>query len=461
MLYQKNLPVRENCDLLVVGGGPAGVACAIAAARRGLNCLLLEREGCLGGTASASGVMQLLGGRRYDAASDAMVREVGGIFDEITDRLIAEGSAVDPDTVDVHHYNPYGWYPRMAAGVACDIERLKLHLDRALREAGAHVRMYTQVIDLAKPVDERVSQAIVYDRSGMYAIQAEMFADCTGDAELANLAGCPCEKGRLEDSAMCPSTLIFYVDHVDTKRYVTYQNQHQSPKWVEIVRRLREEGIWRFPFDIFIAIQTAQEGVFMVNTVRQIDVDGTDSQSLTDATMDGRELSYELLDVMQKYFPGFEHARMRRVFDRMGVRETRRIVARKVIALEDALNGVHYEDCVASSTYNFDLPDPKRPSFDPMMGDVKQPNATRKHIHIEIPYRALLPQKIDNMIIAGRSLGAQREVMGACRVMGPCMGMGQAAGVAASLAPGGRFPDVPVVELQKLLREAGCLGVRA
>lgn len=162
---------------------------------------------------------------------------------------------------------------------------------------------------------------------------------------------------------------------------------------------------------------------------------------------------------MRKYFPGFENARMRRIFDRMGVCESRRILAREMITLESALEGRHYADCVASTTYNFDLPDPKRPSYDPMMGDVKKPNAVRKHTRIEIPYGALLPQGVDNLITAGRCLGAEREVMGACRVMGPCSGMGQAAGYAAALAmESGVFDQADTDELRKKLKENGCIG---
>ena len=198
----------------------------------------------------------------------------------------------------------------------------------------------------------------------------------------------------------------------------------------------------------------------MVNTIRQTDVDGTDAASLTDTIIEGREMAYALLKVMKQYFPGFENARISRVFDRVGIRETRRIVAREPLTLEAALEGKHYADCVASTTYNFDLPDPKRPSYDPMMGDAKTPNATRKHVKIEIPYGTLLPKGIDNLIVAGRCLGADREVMGACRVMGPCVGMGQAAGLAASLAlREGNFSLVQTEQLRDLLKKSGCIGL--
>ena len=447
-------------DLIVAGGGMSGVSCAIAAARQGLKVLLVEKENCLGGTASASGVMHLLGGRRYDAEKDCMVREVGGLFDEMTDELIAMGYAVDPDTIDVHHNNPFGWYPRMAAGVACDVDFLKYYLEHKCLDAGVTIRYGMTVVD-AVMAGAALRSLIVHGKEGFLSLEATLFADCTGDADVAALCGCPTQLGLEEDNACCPATLMFYVDGVDGDAYVAYQNEHQSPKLVEIIEQLKKDGQWPYPFEIFIAIQTPAKDVFMVNTVRQTEVDGTSSASLTHAVMDGRRLAYELTAIMRQHFPGFANARVCRIFDRMGVRESRRILAREMISLQDALEGRHWEDCVASTTYTFDLPDPKRPSYDAMMGDVKKPHAARKHTVIEIPYGALLPQGADNLIVAGRCLGAAREVMGACRVMGPCTGMGQAAGYAAKLAlAGGRFDAVDAQTLRAWLKRDGCIGCR-
>ena len=447
----EHLEPKETHDLIVVGGGISGVCCAIAAARAGLDCLLIEKEGCLGGTACVSGVMQLLGGRRYDEQSDKMVRVVGGLFDELTDELIARQLAIDPDTVDVHAYNPYGWYPRMAAGISCDVDALKILLEQKCLNAGVHLRYFTTVVDAAVE-NGRATQIVTYDKGGFSAFSAALYADCTGDADLCALCGCPTEKGRAADGAMCPATTIFYVDGVDTRAYVDYQNAHSSPKLVEIISQLKQTGEWPYDFDIFIAIETPRPGLFMVNTLRQTGVDGTDAASLTQAAIEGREMANALLNIMKKHFPGFQGARISRLFDRVGIRETRRILAREMITLENALAGKHYPDCVATTTYNFDLPDPLRPSFDPMMGDAKHPNAARKHVTIEIPYGALLPKGADNLIVAGRCLGAEREVMGACRVMGPCAFMGQAAGRAAALArAGGTFCGVHPDELRETL----------
>ena len=172
--------MENQFDLIVTGGGMSGVCCAIAAARQGLRVLLVEKGGCLGGTACASGVMHLLGGRRYDAASDRMTREVGGLFDEITDEMIALGKAVDPDAIDVHHYNPYGWYPRMAAGIACDVDYLKYHLERKCLESGVRLLYCAQVTGV-ETADRRIKALTAHGPGSALHLSAPLYADCTGD----------------------------------------------------------------------------------------------------------------------------------------------------------------------------------------------------------------------------------------------------------------------------------------
>lgn len=124
------------------------------------------------------------------------------------------------------------------------------------------------------------------------------------------------------------------------------------------------------------------------------------------------------------------------------------------------MSGKHYDDCVAATTYNFDLPDPLRPSYDPMMGDARKPHAERRHVVIRIPYRSLLPESVGNLIVAGRCVSAEREVMGPIRIMGPCMMMGQAAGTAAAMAEeaGCLYAEINTDELRSRLWAAGVLN---
>lgn len=421
-------------DVVVCGAGPSGFAAAIESARNGLTVALIDSNGCFGGTMTNSAVCHLLGGRRWDASSERMIREVGGIFDEITDELIAEGSAVDPDEIDVHN-NPFGWYPRMAAGIACDLEKLKIKLDEWItRYKEITPFLFSSVIGVDVQ-ENHINKIFVYNHDGISSFKAKTYIDATGDAQLAYLCKCPTVKGREKDGLMTPATLIMHVENVDMEKYVSYQNSHKQPKLIDIINTLKEKGEWKFSFEIFIAIELNDKDVCMVNTVRQVGVDGTDNSSVTNAMIEGRKMSLQLLGIMRKYFPGFENARIRFISNHIGIRESRRICGRgDAVILDDALSGKRYDDEVIKTTYNFDLPDPERPSFDPLLGSVSNPHTYRKHIGIYAPFSVMLPQGINNLVVSGRCIGVSREVLGPMRVTGPCMMGGQAAGIAAYLA---------------------------
>lgn len=448
-----NIARTDSYDFVVCGGGLTGFAAAISAARKGLKVALIEKNGILGGVATACGINQLLGGRKLNASNEH-VRVVGGIFDELTDRLIDQGNAIEPNTVNLN-FNPYGWYPRMASGISCNDTALKIMLDTMCREAGVRVYLNTTVVDVDK--DERLRAVIIFNKDGFVRMEADSFADCTGDADVVHMCKLPYLKGRETDGLMTVTSVIMHVDNVDGNALVLYQNEHQSPKLVEIIERLKEEGKWKFNSDIFVTIQLAEEGVFLVNVVHQSKIDGTKEADISSAIADGRRECVELLEVMRAHFPGFQNARIRKVADSLGVRETRRMLGEYTVTVEDALSGKKYEDTVAATTYNFDLPDPIDKRRDAMLGDVRNPKAERKYDVIRIPYRAFLPQKIDNLIVAGRCVSVERDVLGAARVMGPCMMMGQVAGTAASMAKGD-FKSVDVVNLRAMLWQDGLLN---
>ena len=443
-------------DLVVCGGGTAGFATAVTAARKGLKVALVERGGCLGGTATLAGVNHLLGGRKLNDETGEHVRVVGGIFDELTDYLIKNGNAIEPNTIDPN-FNPFGWYPRMASGVAFDDTALKIAMDEFCEKAGVRVYFNTVITD-TEVCGDRITAVIAWNKDGFVRLQANLFADCTGDADIVAQSGCAFDKGRKEDGLTTPCSTEFHVDNVDTHAYVTYMNEHQSPKLVEIIERLKEEGIWTFPYEIFITIRMVEEDVFMVNTIRQVAIDGTNEEAVSRALADGRKQCVKLFEIMRAHFPGFENARIRRVFDTLGIRETRRVRGQYTVTVQDALRGAKYEDTVAATTYNFDLPDPLRPSYDPMMGNAKNPHAARKHIVIRIPYRCMLPEKIRNLIVAGRCVSVEREVLGPVRIMGPCMMMGQAAGNAAVLAKDHNW-DYTAIDVSALRQQLWADGV--
>ncbi len=444
----------DKYDLAVCGGGVAGFSAAIAAARKGLKVAIIEKATSLGGTATQSGINQLLGGRKLNEKGEH-VRVVGGIFDELTDSLISEGNAIEPNTVDPN-FNPFGWYPRMASGISCNETALKIKMDNLCRDAKIRV-YYNTVITDAELTDGKLRSVLVFNKDGFVKIEADLFADCTGDADVVHMCGLAYSKGREEDGLMTPCSTEIHVDNVDADALVSYQNEHQSPKFVEIIDRLRDEGKWPFETQIFVTVRLVEEDVFLINALRQSRIDGTKEEDVSRALAEGRRQAIVLLDIIREHFPGFKNARIRKVADALGVRETRRIDGLYTVTVDDALSGKHFSDTVAATTYNFDLPDPIKVGFDPMMGDVRNPNSTRKYIVIRIPYRALLPKGVTNLITAGRSISVDRHVLGAARIIGPSMMTGQAAGTAAALAVDGDFTKVDTDLLRKTLFADGVL----
>lgn len=448
----------DKYDFVVCGGGPSGFSAAISAARKGLKVAIIEQMGCLGGVSTSGSINYLLGGRKLDEQTGKHIRVVGGLFDELTDILIANGHAIEPDTIDLE-FNPIGWYPRMASGIVFDDIQMKILMDKMCMENG--VRIYFNSTVISSEIEEKkIRNIFISNKDGIVRITAKAFADCTGDADLGNLCSCSIKKGRVEDGLTTPASLEMVVEHVNGTELVEYQNKYQSPKLVEIIEDLKSKNIWRFPYEIFVCMQLMEKDVFLINTIRQIGVDGTQEESISQALINGRKENIELFKIMKEYFPGFQNSRIKKISDWIGIRESRRIIGRETVSLENAMNGKKYPDRIAATTYNFDLPDPLKPSYDPMMGDAKRPNAQRKNTVIQIPYGALLPKEIDNLIFAGRCISCEREVLGAARIMGPAFETGQAAGTAAYLAicnGDNNFGTVNINTLQKTLWEDGVL----
>lgn len=429
MNYGRDLPVYEAYDVVVCGGGPSGIPAALAARRSGMKVLLLESTGQLGGTGTSSGVSHLLGARTQDTKEVC----VAGIFREVTEELIRRGDAVDPLAIPDEPYSPYGWTKGLTEGVPFDPIAMSSLLDEKMLEAGVDVLYFTQFVD-ALVKDSRITHLVAFNKSGLFAVPARAVIDATGDADVAARSGCDMVKGRPEDGLMTPASLIFHVEGVDEDRAKDYIRDHRSPRFRELIQELRSRGEWTFPYDIFISVRLYGKGTMMINTTRICDVDGTDGLSISRGMMQGRKEMNKLIALMRAYFPGFEHARIRLAAPSLGIRETRRIVGDYVYSVQDLLDAVDFPDTIAFSGYGWDLPDPKRPSHQPMHG------VQRKRNYTPIPYRVLVPKPIDNVICPGRAISVERDVLGPLREQGPCYGMGHAAGIAAAMVCRGHIP---------------------
>ncbi|NLN99328.1 MAG: FAD-dependent oxidoreductase [Bacteroidales bacterium] len=443
----KDVKDSYKTQLVVVGGGPAGVCAAIAAARKGVKAMILEQGGCLGGMATRGLVAPFM--TCYDTEGEQQI--IRGLFEEVVQRMVQLGGAIHPR--DVRAGSPFtAWITQGHDHVTpFDAEVLKYVLDRMVIEAGVKVLFHASFV---KPVlrGSKISKIIILTRSGLESIAADIFVDATGDGDLAFRSGVPCEYGNPETGRVQPATLFFHINKVDSDKLIKDVEDHldtfhkkdgvsyRALHWhVAEAEAAGEWSIARKSVNIYRGVKPDE---WAVNCTRIKNVDATNSESLTDAEFEGRRQVNELMNFFHKYVPGCEDATIKGSGATVGIRESRHIKGDYVLDVDDLLNGVVPEDSILLASNSVDVHG--------RGGDYSTEYITVKNGRwYGVPYRCLLPQGVDNLLIAGRSLSATSDAAGAVRVMPPCMAMGQAAGTAAALAiKGGCGPrDVDVAQL--------------
>ena len=440
--------MTKQYDVVVCGGGFSGFAAAYSSAREGARTILVERNGCLGGVGTQGLVNHLLGARTYD--NGKICQSIGGLYKTLEETLLGKGGGVDFKNVD-YKLNPHGWYPSLGTGFIFDNERMKLVLEEMLEDVGCEILYMTDIVD-AEKCGEKVSAICVHNKSGTYKIEGKFFVDATGDGDICRAIGCDFEKGD-EEGGMAAASLEMQVENVDYEKLSSYMKTTSDFRFRNIISKLKESGEWEFDYDIFISVMLTQKDRFMINTIRQVGIDGTDAESLTRGIISGRKENYKLFDIMKKHFPGFENARIYKIAPTIGIRETVRIVGEYTLTVDDLINGTEFCDTIALSSYGWDLPHPKKPSVQPFHC------VERRSPYTRIPYRCLVPKGVSNLLVVGRCISVQREVLGPIRVMAPCIAMGEAAGIAASTAANNGIcaKEADISELKQKLQSYGAI----
>lgn len=438
-------------DIVVVGGGPAGINAAIAAGRSGARTMIIDRYGFLGGMSTIALVYPWM---TYHTMDGKQV--IAGIAQEIIDRLMALNASPGHvrDTCGfVSTITPY------------DPEIYKVLVLDMLREAGVKVLLHSFVDDVTVKND-RIESVRLTTKSGKIDVKAKMFIDTSGDADVAYLAGAPILKGRDEDQLTQPMTMKFRMRGVDLAKVKQYMIEHPEEFYkktpideLDQLPLTAVQGFYKHWKEAALPINRDQvlfftgpgEDEVLVNTTRVQGLDGTRVEDLTEAEELGRKQVLMVADFMVKHLPGFEKASISQVGAQIGIRETRRLDGVYSLQISDVTEGRRFEDCIARSGYPIDIHDPKNKGVTAawIAGDGAY----------DIPYRCLLAKGVSNLLAGGRCISTSHEALATTRLSPSCMATGQAAGTAAGMAvKRGVSPhELNVKDLQQQLRQDGVL----
>ncbi|HTV31691.1 MAG TPA: FAD-dependent oxidoreductase [Methylocella sp.] len=414
-------PVLAETDVLVVGSGPGGLAAAISAARAGVATMIVERYGCLGGNLTHVGV-EGIAWYRHEKTVD-----VEGIGIEFEHRAKTFGGA-SPEPQSLSH--------------AINAEMFKVIADDWVQEAGVEVLLHALAVGVLRDGEE-LKGILIESKSGRQAILAKRIIDATGDADIAALCGVPHRKTPKEE--MLSVTVMFSCSGVDRARFLDYvrANPQRYKDWGknwEMKTSGKEDGLFspylEEPFDkarekgiipaglksiggTWSAISAQGEATYL-NMVHMLEYDGTDVRDLTRAEKEGRRQAMLAIKALQAFAPGFEQAALRNFGMTVGIRDTRKIIGRANLTEQDVRGEARFEDAIGIF-----------PEFIDGYGALVLPTTGR---YFHVPYGALVPQGVDNLLIAGRSIAGDKISHAAVRNMMCCTVSGQGAGIAAAVS---------------------------
>ncbi|ROR23431.1 FAD dependent oxidoreductase [Mobilisporobacter senegalensis] len=444
--------MNSKYDVCIAGGGVAGCAAAIAAARNGAKTFLIEECGYLGGSLTLCGVGPMM---TYFAGKNQIIK---GIGEEIVSRLISKNGScghIKDTTGYVSYTTPFS------------SEILKLVLDEMMEEENVQVLFHTSV---AKAFYEegKIREIIVSNCDGISKIQGKIFIDATGDGDLAAMSGVLMTKGRKIDGQMQPMTMNVKYSNINIEKLKSYILEHieEFPRLTgkeELIRSSEPMAVAGFskqikdainrnelsiPREELLFFETNIPGEVIVNTTRVIGLDPTNAFDLTKAEQIGRKQCFELDRFLHNEIPGFEKAIMEYTGPKIGARSSRQLVGVYTLTAEDILSHRSFSTKICLSAYPIDIHNPSGAGTESAF--LSDPNYS-----YELPYEILYSDKMDNMLVAGRCVSASFEAQAAIRTTPTVFALGQAAGTAAALCAlqNKKVSEIDIRELQEKLME--------
>ena len=437
----RETPLLGEYEVVVIGGGPAGITAAASAAAAGRSTVLIERYGYLGGAGTAGGLSTFCGLHANVHGEHRQV--IHGLADDLLARIAAMDGLSEP------HLS----LGNRIQALAYDISAYKIAADDLVGAAGATLLYHAMVTGISMAADNRIDAVFVESKSGRHAIRGQVFIDCSGDADIAAWSGAPFEKGSTAEDMLFPS-LMFRINGVDAKR--------AGRAWDVLARQMDEAeaaGTHKFPRKRPIVRPQRHPIEWRANMSQLANpdgtpVDGTDVWQLSYGEVTGRKQVRDAFEFIRDVTPGFERSYIVDIAPQVGIRETRRIVGAYQLSQDDILDCADFADSIGVNGW---------PVEAHVTGDVNIvfPRGDNPRGFNQLPFRMMMPRVVDNLYVAGRCASMTHGGQSAARVSGPCFAMGQAAGTAADLALKGGIPcrDVDYGQLrERLIGDGAYLG---
>lgn len=426
--YAKSINILNRYDVIVAGSGPSGVCAAVSAARLGARTAVVERYGVLGGNLTAGAVGPIMGSVAK-----------GTMRDELTSLLGVGHNDIQGRKGHVH-----------------DMDHSKRVIAEFLEHAGVDVYLQTPVVDSIVE-NNAVKGVVVSLKNGLAALMGKTVVDATGDGDVAALSGAHYEIGREDDGLLQPVTLMYVLDHVDESRALTCIGEEDDVKlgeerFLDFTARCSGDGTLPPNTSSVRLYQTVNPGERLVNTTQLNYINPLNPEEVIKAELELRRQIDRVTDFLRKHVPGYENCRIRSTASTLGVRETRRIMGQYILHEDDLRVGRRFEDVVVhNANFVIDIHNPTGGG---------QANGLAEVVRAyDIPYRCLIPESLDNLVLTGRCISGTHQAHASYRIMTVCMALGEAAGIAAALAVKNeiRPRELDAGKIQAVLLERGAV----